>query len=45
MAMPVGSMVKRWRSEFEDAIEAGRAAAPAPLDVEPAIATPVGIGA
>lgn len=37
MAMPVGSMVKRFRSEFEEAIERGREAAPPPLeDAEPA---------
>jgi hypothetical protein len=45
MAMPVGSMVKRWRGEFEEAIARAREAAPAPLDVEPAIGTPVGVGA
>jgi NADH-quinone oxidoreductase subunit F len=45
MAMPVGSMVKRWRGEFEEAIARGREAAPAPLDVEPAVATPIGVGA
>jgi NADH-quinone oxidoreductase subunit F len=45
MAMPVASMVKRWRGEFEEAISRARDAAPAPLDVEPAIATPVGVGA
>jgi NADH-quinone oxidoreductase subunit F len=45
MAMPVGSMVRRWRHEFEEAITRAREAAPAPLDVEPAVATPVGVGA
>ncbi len=45
MAMPVGSMVRRWRGEFEQAIAAARESGPAPLDVEPAIATPVGVGA
>ncbi len=45
MAMPVGSMVRRWRGEFEETIARAREAAPAPLDVEPAIATPVGVGA
>ncbi|MDQ3102987.1 MAG: NADH-quinone oxidoreductase subunit NuoF [Actinomycetota bacterium] len=45
MAMPVGAMVRRWRSEFEEAIAHGREAAPAPLDVEPARDTPVGVGA
>jgi len=34
MAMPVASMVKRFRGEFEAAIEAGRSAAPGPLDDE-----------
>jgi NADH-quinone oxidoreductase subunit F len=32
MAMPVGSMVAKFREEFEAAIEAGRASAPGPLD-------------
>jgi NADH-quinone oxidoreductase subunit F len=45
MAMPVGSMVRRWRSEFEDVIAQARDRSIAPLDVEPAIATPVGVGA
>jgi len=45
MAMPVGSMVRRWRSEFEETIARAREAGPAPLDVEPAVATPVGVGA
>ena len=45
MAMPVGSMVRRWRDEFEDVMSRARDSAPAPLDVEPAIETPVGIGA
>ncbi len=45
MAMPVASMVKRWRGEFEQVIAEARDAALAPLDVEPAIATPVGVGA
>jgi NADH-quinone oxidoreductase subunit F len=45
MAMPVGSMVRRWRHEFEEAIERGREAAAAPLDVEPARDTPVAVGA
>jgi NADH-quinone oxidoreductase subunit F len=35
MAMPIGSMVKRFRREFERAIEAGRSAAPAPLEQAP----------
>ncbi len=33
MAMPVGSMVAKFRSEFEQAIEQAREAAPPPLDV------------
>jgi NADH-quinone oxidoreductase subunit F len=45
MAMPVGSMVKRWRGEFEETIARAREAAPAPLDTEPAIETPIGVGA
>ena len=45
MAMPVGSMVRRWRAEFEETIAAARDAAPAPLDLEPARNTPVAIGA
>jgi NADH-quinone oxidoreductase subunit F len=45
MAMPVSSMVRRWRGEFEQTIARAREAAPAPLDVEPAIETPVGVGA
>jgi len=45
MAMPVGAMVRRWRGEFEAAIARGRETAAAPLDVEPAIATPVAVGA
>jgi NADH-quinone oxidoreductase subunit F len=32
MAMPVSSMVKKFRDEFEAAIERGREAAPGPLD-------------
>ncbi|MCB0876327.1 MAG: NADH-quinone oxidoreductase subunit NuoF [Solirubrobacterales bacterium] len=45
MAMPVGSMVRRWRAEFEEAIASARDAGPAPLDVEPAVMTPAGVGA
>jgi NADH-quinone oxidoreductase subunit F len=45
MAMPVASMVRRWRGEFEETISRARETAAAPLDVEPAIATPVGVGA
>ena len=44
MAMPVGSMVRRWRGEFESTIARAREAGPAPLDVEPAVAT-AGVGA
>jgi NADH-quinone oxidoreductase subunit F len=45
MAMPVGSMVKKFRDEFEAAIEAGRAAAPRPLDEAPldSAVTPLGV--
>ena len=43
MAMPVGSMVKRWRGEFEEAIAKGREASPAPLDLAPP--APIGFGA
>jgi NADH-quinone oxidoreductase subunit F len=45
MAMPVGSMVRRWRAEFEETIASAREAAPAPLDLEPARNTPVAVGA
>ncbi len=45
MAMPVGSMVRRWRAEFEETIARARDAAPAPLDLEPARNTPVAVGA
>ena len=45
MAMPVGSMVRRWRHEFEEAIERGREAGAAPLDIEAALPTPVAVGA
>jgi NADH-quinone oxidoreductase subunit F len=41
MAMPVGSMVAKFREEFEDAIEVGRAAAPRPLDESAVDAVPV----
>jgi NADH-quinone oxidoreductase subunit F len=45
MAMPVGSMVAKFRDEFEQAIEGGRAAAPRPLDesAADASATPLGV--
>ncbi len=48
MAMPVASMVQRWRGEFEEAIAQARAGAPGPLDAEPALAIPLdlsGVGA
>jgi NADH-quinone oxidoreductase subunit F len=45
MAMPVGSMVARFRSEFEEAIEAAREAAPGPIDVTSADAEAVTAGA
>src|SRR3954452_11372814 len=45
MAMPVGSMVKRFRGEFEAAIKAGGAAAPRPLDESPPDVKPVPLGA
>jgi NADH-quinone oxidoreductase subunit F len=45
MAMPVGSMVRRWRAEFEETIAMARNSAAAPLDVEPALGTPVAVGA
>jgi NADH-quinone oxidoreductase subunit F len=47
MAMPVGSMVAKFRDEFERAIEQARRAAPGPLDeshVDTA-PTPLGVGA
>jgi NADH-quinone oxidoreductase subunit F len=46
MAMPIGSMVAKFRDEFEAAIAAGRTAAPAPLAEaadEPPL--PLGVGA
>jgi hypothetical protein len=45
MAMPVGSMVAKFRDEFEAAIEAGRDAAPRPLDESPTDVKPVPLGA
>jgi NADH-quinone oxidoreductase subunit F len=44
MAMPVASMVAKFRGEFEEAIEAGRAAAPSPLEEEPDLQAPIGVG-
>jgi NADH-quinone oxidoreductase subunit F len=41
MAMPVGSMVAKFRDEFEAAIEAGRETAPRPLDETVIDAPPV----
>ena len=43
MAMPVASMVERWRDDFERAIEDGRAAAPGPLEAEPAETLPLSL--
>ena len=45
MAMPVASMVKRWRGEFEETIARARAAAPVAPEVGPAIAIPIGVDA
>jgi NADH-quinone oxidoreductase subunit F len=45
MAMPVGSMVAKFRDEFEAAIEAGRDAAPRPLDESPTDVKPVPLDA
>jgi NADH-quinone oxidoreductase subunit F len=45
MAMPVASMVAKFRDEFKAAIDAGRAAAPRPLDESPTDAAPVPLGA
>ncbi len=45
MALPVGSMVEKFRGEFEAAIEAGRAAAPRPLDESATDAAPLELGA
>ena len=45
MAMPVGSMVKKFRGEFEDAIASARERRPAPLDARPASADPLGVRA
>jgi NADH-quinone oxidoreductase subunit F len=47
MAMPVGAMVKKFRGEFEAAIEASREALPGPVDEPPADVPPIptGVGA
>ena len=45
MAMPVGSMVRKFRHEFEAAIEAGRVAGPRPLDQSPTDAAPITLAA
>ncbi|MDQ3730030.1 MAG: NADH-quinone oxidoreductase subunit NuoF [Actinomycetota bacterium] len=45
MAMPVGSMVKKFRSEFEEAIARARDAAPGPIDVAGADEPPLVLGA
>jgi hypothetical protein len=44
MAMPVGSMVKKFRSEFEAAIEAAAETAPGPIDEAPADTLTVATG-
>jgi NADH-quinone oxidoreductase subunit F len=44
MAMPVGSMVAKFRDEFEAAMAAGRDAAPRPLDESPTDVKPVPLG-
>ena len=44
MAMPVASMVKRWRGEFEETIASARRAPPTPLDTDQATQLPVPIG-
>jgi len=45
MAMPVGSMVKKFRGEFDAAIEAAAEAAPRPIDVagDDALTVPTGV--
>jgi NADH-quinone oxidoreductase subunit F len=43
MAMPVASMVKRWRGEFEEAIAKGRETAPTQLDVESPHEVPIAL--
>jgi len=45
MAMPVGSMVKKFRGEFEEVIARAREAAPGPIDIADADEPPVALGA
>jgi NADH-quinone oxidoreductase subunit F len=45
MAMPVGSMVKRFRDEFEAAVARAREEAPRPLDDSPIDQPPIPLGA
>jgi NADH-quinone oxidoreductase subunit F len=45
MAMPVGSMVRKFRHEFEEVIERARAAHGGPLDAAPDDLPPVPLGA
>jgi NADH-quinone oxidoreductase subunit F len=45
MAMPVGAMVKKFRSEFEEVIARAREAAPGPIDIAGADQPPVALGA
>ena len=45
MAMPIGAMVKKFRSEFEETIRRAREAAPGPIDVAGADEPPVALGA
>jgi NADH-quinone oxidoreductase subunit F len=43
MAMPVASMVKRWRGEFEETMAKARESAPTPLDVESPHVVPIAL--
>jgi len=45
MAMPVSSMVKKFRGEFEEVIARAREAAPGPIDIADADEPPVVLGA
>ena len=45
MAMPVGAMVRKFRGEFESAIEAGRAGTAEPLDMANTDDAPMRLGA